>query len=55
MLDDKQAQCPRNLALYRPGVPLPGVFHRYQWRGAIPLTGRLVCSLCGHVRKELTK
>ena len=39
--------CPRTLALYKPGVPMPGVSHHYAWTGRIPCTGVLRCTLCG--------
>lgn len=39
-------ECPRTLALYRPGVPM-GIGHHYAYSGEIPCTGRLCCTLCG--------
>lgn len=39
--------CPRTLAIYKPGVPMPGVTHAYAYGGDMPCTGPLVCALCG--------
>jgi len=39
--------CPRTLAIYKPGQPMPGVNHAYHYAGAVPCTGRQVCHLCG--------
>lgn len=39
--------CKRTLALYRPGVTLPGVHCSFAYRGEMPNTGPLVCHLCG--------
>lgn len=44
--------CPRTLAIYRPGQPMPGVSHHYAYRGNVPLTGRLVCTLCGQDKED---
>lgn len=41
--------CPRTFAIYRPGVPLPGVAHHFAWSGSMPCTGTLRCTLCGMV------
>ena len=41
------ALCPRTLALWRPGVPVAGVPCHYTYIGRVPLTGTLVCPLCG--------
>lgn len=45
-------ECPRTLALWRPGVPIDGVGHSYSWSGKIPCTGVLRCTLCGEVQHE---
>jgi len=39
--------CPRTLALWKPGVPQPNVNHAFAWSGRMPCTGRLRCTLCG--------
>lgn len=43
--------CTRDLALWKPGKPLAGVHCSYAYSGKIPNTGRLVCHLCGKVKK----
>jgi hypothetical protein len=47
LADERGEACQRTFALYRPGVPLPGVSHRFAWSGSVPCTGRLRCTLCG--------
>jgi hypothetical protein len=44
--------CQRTLAIYRPGVPVPGVNHHWYWNGKVPCTGRLVCGLCGKDKEK---
>lgn len=42
-----QRVCARTCALWQRGIPLPGVFCWYSYSGRMPLTGRLMCRLCG--------
>jgi hypothetical protein len=42
--------CPRTLALYKPGQPMPGVPHHFAYTGSVPCTGSLRCTLCGVVK-----
>lgn len=44
--------CQRVRAIYKPGQPLPGVRCSFHWTGVMPLTGRLVCYLCGREKRE---
>jgi hypothetical protein len=44
--------CSRTLAIYRPGVPIEGVEHRFAWGGMLPCTGVLRCMLCGERAPE---
>jgi hypothetical protein len=39
--------CPRTLAIYRPGIRIHGVTHHFSWSGNMPMTGTLRCYLCG--------
>ena len=39
--------CPRTLALWKPGQPIPGIPCSYSYMGKVPGTGRLACHLCG--------
>lgn len=39
--------CPRTVALWRPGERISGVRHHFAYRGTMPCTGPLVCTLCG--------
>lgn len=43
-------ECPRTLAIYRPGVPM-GFGHHFAYSGRVPCTGSLVCTMCG-LRKD---
>jgi hypothetical protein len=53
MSDQKDySPCMRTLAIFKPGVPLPGVRHSYAWSGKVPCTGSLRCTLCGKVIVE---
>lgn len=45
--------CPRTVALYKPGHHMPGVNHSFSWTGAVPLTGELRCTLCGQLKDEV--
>jgi hypothetical protein len=40
-------RCQRNLAVYLPGVEMPGVDHIFVHTGSMPLTGPVQCALCG--------
>lgn len=48
---DRPAPCPRTLAIYMRGVPMPDVPHHFAYTGDIPNTGTLRCTLCG-TRKD---
>lgn len=39
--------CPRTLALYKPGQAMDGIGHAFSYRGRVPNTGSLICTLCG--------
>ena len=43
-------ECPRTLALYKPGQPMPGVVHHFAYTGSVPCTGQLRCTLCGVIQ-----
>jgi len=42
--------CARTLALFRPGIPIPGTVCYYTYTGRMPCTGSLRCFLCGKVK-----
>lgn len=44
---ERSKLCPRTLALFWPGVRLPGVTCSYAYTGSMPCTGPRVCHLCG--------
>jgi len=44
--------CDRTLAIYRPGVPMPGMYCSGSYRGGMPNTGRHACHLCGRTMER---
>lgn len=51
LVDKPKDECPRTLALYKPGVPM-GTDHHYSWSGSMPCTGVLRCTMCGKRKDE---
>lgn len=49
--DKPKDECPRTLALYKPGVPMGGD-HSYSWSGSMPCTGVLRCTMCGKIKDD---
>lgn len=46
-MSESVKDCKRTLALWRPGVPVPGLKCWWSYNGRVPCTGSLVCHLCG--------